>query len=68
MCQAQTSFIKSQLTLKNIKQKDIAEDCNIHPSSVAKIISGKSRSKKVETFISKILKIPRKELFENLKN
>lgn len=61
-----TSNIKSIMERKNLSAPEVARRAGINPTGVYDILSGKSRSPKIETLgkIAKGLNVPIAQLFE----
>jgi lambda repressor-like predicted transcriptional regulator len=55
--------IKSMLVLKGIKNTDIARLAGVAPVTVSVVLTGRRRSKKIETAIAKSLGFSREKLW-----
>lgn len=59
----QAARIKFALSLRNHTQVDVAQQCNVQPTTVGAVIHGRSRSKRVELRIAAITGMPLAELW-----
>ena len=55
--------VKLILSIRGIKQKDIARALNLNPATVSQVVAGKRRSRRIENYIAQITGIKREELF-----
>ena len=47
--------IKAALNLKGIKMVEVAEKCNVKPTTVSQVIAGRSKSARIQITIAKII-------------
>ena len=47
--------IKAALILKGIKMVEVAEKCNVKPTTVSQVIAGRSKSARIQITIAKII-------------
>ncbi|URX63272.1 helix-turn-helix domain-containing protein [Luteibacter anthropi] len=55
--------IKAALTIAGYKQTEVADACGVAPTTVGAVINGRSRSKKVEEWISTTIGVALRDLW-----
>lgn len=61
--QKRVARLKYELAIRDYRQSDVARECSVEPTTVGAVIHGRSRSRKIETRIAAITRLPLAELW-----